>query len=706
MKRPIKTKILRVFLAVSVTSMLIAGIAAGMTMLNLRNVALETNMVISQNAAENSEKSLTDQAVSNMRELSGAKARLIDLSLNSSADSLREIGHCINYLYENRDEFNAVRYPHVKDVPAGRLSLHWVTAPDIALDEIEDEIYLHGNMRRLYDAIMTVNSDVSTIYFMSENGFAVAYDMAAEYKPEFYDGRGAEWYASAKESGALYISDTYQDLFGRGLTISMSLPCFESGRFIGVIALDILIEELNREVQETKILDDGYAMLLGDGQTVISAPGLTEDNQSDLIHFIGENYTDITNKILTEKNGAEIAFQNDEKMYVVWDSINTTGWNYLLLAPYDRMIEAAIQNSVIIESISAQTAWKMSSQIFTGMFIFIVLFFFIIAVVVFITIKVSKNITKPISVLNDEVKQLGNGRFDYQSHIDTGDEIEELSLSFESMTKELKNYIENLARVTAEKERIGAELDVAKKIQASMLPSIFPPFPERREFDLYASMEPAKEVGGDFYDFFLVDDNTLAVVIADVSGKGVPAALFMVIAKTLIKNNAQSGKSPKEVFETVNNILCDNNDADMFVTAFMGYLDIPAGRFTFVNAGHNPPLLRTGRQFDRLKTKPGFILAGMEDMAYKQDEIMLNSGDELFLYTDGVTEAVNHDLELFGEPRLLETMSRYPDLPLREFAVSIKREIDTFAGGAEQADDITMLALRYNSAKDVSRFKL
>lgn len=240
-----------------------------------------------------------------------------------------------------------------------------------------------------------------------------------------------------------------------------------------------------------------------------------------------------------------------------------------------------------------------------------------------------------------------------------------------------------------------AELNVASLIQQDMLPCIFPAFPDRAEFDIYASMQPAKEVGGDFYDFFLINSDTLAVVMADVSGKGVPAALFMVIAKTLLKNNAQNNKSPKEVFETVNNLLCENNEVGMFVTAFMGYLDIPSGRFTFVNAGHNPPLLRSGGRFDWLDTKAGLVLAGMEDMLYRQGEITLQKGDELFLYTDGVTEAVNNKYELFTDPKLLEVANKYLDLPLKEFTTSIKHEIDAFADGAEQADDITMLALRY-----------
>jgi sigma-B regulation protein RsbU (phosphoserine phosphatase) len=263
------------------------------------------------------------------------------------------------------------------------------------------------------------------------------------------------------------------------------------------------------------------------------------------------------------------------------------------------------------------------------------------------------------------------------------------------MTVDLQEYISNLSRVTAEKERIGAELNVATKIQSSMLPCIFPAFPHRPEFDIYATMIPAKEVGGDFYDFFMIDENRLALVIADVSGKGVPAALFMVIAKTLIKNNAQYGKPPKEVFETVNNLLCENNEAGMFVTAFMGILDIVSGKFSYVNAGHNPPLIkRTDGNYEWLPAKAGLVLAGMEDMAYKQFEITLNKGDTLYMYTDGVTEAVNRKEELFTDPKLLETANKYKDSNIYDLLTDIKSEIDIFADGAEQADDITMLIIK------------
>lgn len=283
-------------------------------------------------------------------------------------------------------------------------------------------------------------------------------------------------------------------------------------------------------------------------------------------------------------------------------------------------------------------------------------------------------------------------------NIRTGDEIQALSEAIKTMELEINEYIQDLTTVTAEKERIGAELNVATQIQADMLPRIFPAFPEREEFDVYATMNPAKEVGGDFYDFFLVDDDHLAVVIADVSGKGVPAALFMVIAKTLIKNHAQNQEAPGTVFTQTNEQLCEGNDAGLFVTGWMGVLEISTGKFVYVNAGHNPPLLkRAGGTFEWLKSRPGFVLAGMEGVRYRENTLQLEPGDRLYLYTDGVTEATNSREELFGDERLQSALNEYMDLPVEQFLPKIKECIDAFVGGADQFDDITMLALDYQS---------
>ena len=280
--------------------------------------------------------------------------------------------------------------------------------------------------------------------------------------------------------------------------------------------------------------------------------------------------------------------------------------------------------------------------------------------------------------------------------IHTKDEIENLSDAMKQMEKDMNEYINDLTAVTAEKERIGAELSIATRIQADMLPRIFPPFPDRKEFDIYATMSPAKEVGGDFYDFFLIDEDHLGMVMADVSGKGVPAALFMVIAKTLIKNRAQMGGSPSEILQYVNEQLCENNEAELFVTVWFAILDLKTGKGLAVNAGHeHPALRRAGGDYELIVYRHSPAVATLDGIPFKQHEFELHPGDSLFVYTDGVTEATNAQNELFGNDRLRGALNRNPDLGPEELLPAVREDINKFVGDAPQFDDITMLCLRF-----------
>lgn len=307
-------------------------------------------------------------------------------------------------------------------------------------------------------------------------------------------------------------------------------------------------------------------------------------------------------------------------------------------------------------------------------------------------------INRPVAYLMKKADEVGNGNLDTRISLPSGDELGRLADTLGIMAGNLKTRIGELKTVTAEKERIGAELDIARNIQAAMLPSIFPPYPDRDEFDIVAAMIPAKEVGGDFYDFFLIDDNRVAVVVADVSGKGVPAALFMVVAKTLIRNHAKMGLPATEVFERVNAQLCENNNVGMFVTAFMGVLDIATGEFEYVNAGHNPPILFSGDAPGLLAVKPGFVLGGLPNIGYTSGRTTLLPGDGIFLYTDGITEAENGAGGEFGKERLLACAAAWRKDGRNNagrLIDMVKNGVDDFAAGAPQFDDITMLCLSY-----------
>ena len=288
-------------------------------------------------------------------------------------------------------------------------------------------------------------------------------------------------------------------------------------------------------------------------------------------------------------------------------------------------------------------------------------------------------------------------RIDFKrADIHTGDEMEVLSDALNAMFDDTRRYMTNLLSVTAEKEKIGAELNVATQIQADMLPRIFPAFPDRREFDLYAFMHPAREVGGDFYDFFLIDEDHLALIIADVSGKGVPAALFMVIAKTLIKNQAMMGDDPADILGKVNEQLCEGNDAMLFVTVWISILTISTGKGIAANAGHEHPVIRrAGGSYELVVYRHSPAVAAMEGMRFRQHSFELHPGDRLFVYTDGVPEATNAENELFGNERMLDVLNSQPDRKPHALLETMKREIDVFVGEAPQFDDITMLCLDY-----------
>ena len=325
-----------------------------------------------------------------------------------------------------------------------------------------------------------------------------------------------------------------------------------------------------------------------------------------------------------------------------------------------------------------------------------IIVFTILFIAIFILIK--KLVVQNIRRINKSLSKIANGDLNITVDVRDNEEFASLSNDINSTVETLKQYIEEA------KARFSKDLEIAKQIQHSSLPSVFPPYPNRKDFSIFANMYAAKEVGGDFYDFYLVDENHLAFVIADVSGKGIPGAMFMMTSKTLIKSHIESGLAVNDVFTNVNTQLCENNEAGMFVTAWMGILDLKTGIVKFANAGHNPPLIKhADGTFEYLKSKANFVLAGMEGIRYKEQEIQLEKGDKIYLYTDGVTEAHNDKNELYGEDRLLKCLNSVKDKSVDDICKEIKEDVELFVGTAEQFDDITMLCVSFNEeTKDIA----
>ena len=332
----------------------------------------------------------------------------------------------------------------------------------------------------------------------------------------------------------------------------------------------------------------------------------------------------------------------------------------------------------------AEAVFMRDASIYTSIFMQVLIF---AALFIFIYILIKRVIINNLRKINDSLGQITEGNLDVTVDVRSSEEFASLSDDINSTVSTLKQYIAEAAA------RVDKELEYAKQIQLSALPANFP---EGEDYELYAQMIAAKEVGGDFYDFYKINDKTIAFLVADVSGKGIPAAMFMMTAKTIIKDLAESGMEVNEIFTKANEKLCENNESGMFVTAWMGILDLPTGKMQFANAGHNPPLLkRADGTIEYLKTRAGFVLAGMDGIHYRINELTLCPGDRLFLYTDGVSEATNTENELYGEDRLMAFMSENPDMEAKMFLPALKANIDEFVGEAPQFDDITMLMFDY-----------
>ena len=330
---------------------------------------------------------------------------------------------------------------------------------------------------------------------------------------------------------------------------------------------------------------------------------------------------------------------------------------------------------------------------------FIIVIEIIVFAVLFIVLNrlIKRRVVNKLDIVNETLDKITAGDLEQRVEVRDSKEFDLLSTDINATVDRLKGYIAEAAA------RIDADLAVAKAIQSSVLPSVFPPFPEHKEFELFASMNAAKEVGGDFYDFFMLNDNTLGFLIADVSGKSIPGAMFMMTSKTLIHNLAESGMPPAEVFTTANEKLCEGNDAEMFVTAWMGYLDLKPGLLRIANAVHNPPVLIHDGIAEYVILKPGLMLAGMDGVQYKEQTLQLQKGDILYIYTDGVTEAMDRDEEQYGEGRLKNLLSFGGNTPepsgnngvAGAVCDMVIADVVRFTDGAEQSDDITMLCIRY-----------
>lgn len=669
----IKIQIRRLIIFTAAVALILTSVSGMVSMFNIR---------------EESARSLTGQLKETVDGIVDGKASLADSRLGLYADYITTMSEVISDLYSNPDGYEPKEVLPPDASMENILSMQrYFTSTDVKREDVLDDLCLFGNLDRIWEPIIENHENIILNIYLATDKLMVCCDKnanLAELAPDgesYYDYRDMEWYKNtlAAESDKASFLKTYRDSYGRGLMTSCSAPFCKNGERIGVVSMDVLISDLNSSIIDVSLGAGSYAFLVDKDGDIIASPYMKRDSDT-FVNIVKANLfePELAQKILDGERGVE---KTDDRIYYAFAPIESTNWEMVISIP----------ESLILEPIN-----QMNDQIMVTIILFGVIFAVVCTVVIILGTRLSRRFTEPIVALEKDVEIIAAGNLQHKAILRENNELGDLAHCVNSMAVSLDNYINDLTRITAEKERIGAELDVATHIQSSMLPCIFPAFPDRTEFDVYASMTPAKEVGGDFYDFFMVDDSHVAFVVADVSGKGIPAALFMVIGKTLIKDHTVPDANLETVFKEVNNILCESNSENMFITAFEGVLSLKTGELRFVNAGHeNPFVYRKGGSFEKYPIQACFVLAGMEDMNYKGGSIMLEPGDKLFLYTDGVTEANNADNELYGTERLTDILRTIGDKTPYEILPAIKADIDAFVKDAPQFDDITMLCLEF-----------
>ncbi len=508
--------------------------------------------------------------------------------------------------------------------------------------------------------------DADGIVKKSNNTQYIGFDMSS--------GEQSKDFLTHMWSGDQSYAQKYQtQTFGEGISRKYAAVALDGKEFLQV---GYNTEEFLADIRDTVVKIARNRHIGNNGFIVIF-----DENQN----IVSECSEELRQKLENTDIGLDTEHKSQDELF----NINIGGTAYIASYSYVEgfYIFGAIPKSeaLFMRDVSVYLSSFMEILIFSALFI-----------LVYFLIK--KIIIDNLMEVNHALSKITDGNLDVTVDVRTNEE-------FASLSDDINSTVETLKRYICEAEaRIDAELEFAKQIQCSAIPSVFPPYPNRKEFDIYAQMDTAKEVGGDFYDFYMPDDNTIAFLIADVSGKGIPAAMFMMKAKTIIKDLAESGLEVNEIFTEANNKLCENNDAGMFVTAWMAIADLKTGIISIANAGHNPPIIkRSDGNFVCERQKAGFVLAGMEGIKYKKTEIQLMPGDKIYLYTDGVTEANDLDGQLYGEKRLVEFLNSINDKDVETICRAVKKDIDRFVGSAPQFDDITMVGFRLNFIKGDDR---
>ncbi|MBR1647274.1 MAG: SpoIIE family protein phosphatase [Selenomonadaceae bacterium] len=728
MKLNIREKVLILVLGMGLITFLALGICSYLGSRVVQKDMQTMSAELGKKSAEFTDELLISQLKETLGELAVAKAQFIDRQMSTAREDVIILSEAMSYIISHPNNYAPKTLPDPRTDPVHNAEPYIIYAPDIRdnlTPELKNEIAVASNIKEiLSETLKTYEGYHATTFVGSKNGWHIGCRLVdtdlSENKPisfsndriyEF-DPRKRPWFIQAEKAGMPVISELYRTVEANSSRqLGASAPFYDaSGNFAGVVGIDIASDEIYDLVNATIDSDDCSFILNQHGEVIFVTHNYSalSVEGGDLRLSSEKSLAHAATMMLGGESGVLSVTVAGENFYLAFAPMSETKWSFGQLVPEAQVLSFS-KNTRDYFVKEVKTLQNQLDEEYSYMKWLIVGIPAALLMILFLSgIKLSQRFAKPIHELSDGVREITaliGENFTEKTFkkldIKTGDEIEELADDFNKMTDNLKAQMLNLEKETAEKQRIATGLDVATEIQAGMLPKDFS-VDESERISLFATMTPAKEVGGDFYDFYKFGENHVVITVADVSGKGIPAAMFMVSAKNMLNNFAMTlyqSDGLAAAVEAANEKLCANNDAMMFVTAFVGVLDLQTGEFTFVNAGHNPPVLYRAEKnsCEFLDVKKNFVLGPMDGIPFVEQKISFKRGDLLFVYTDGVTEALNVKNEEYLPDRLIKFMNSTDcRVDLQTLLKNIRADVADHVGEAEQSDDITLFAFRYN----------
>jgi phosphoserine phosphatase RsbU/P len=695
----VRTKILLLFLGLSVLSLLVTGFVAVYTITGVGNLAESSSTSLGREAVNDSSAALIQSAEQNLLRVASDQAEVTDIIFSDTEAEVAILAAQAAELQRYPPVFViAPLYVQEKSRPPLLAASPVIFVNGTLVNAESEEFASLAGMSHLLKVTKEADPDLASIYVATDSGVMWRYP-AIGNTPADYDPRTRDWYTNAVRAGGKPVwSEPYVDAAGNGLvvTCSQSVP----GRYGNwVIGTDVTIKSINANILDITLKGEGYPVLLDSRGNVVSRPGLSangtrwdeEFTQDDVFSSSNPVLVGVADNMTAQKSGIERVMFNDSLVYVAYAPVSSLNWSFAVSRPVKEILAPVRKTEEMIGLETVRTSTRIAEQTNLVLTIVALLFCILLAVVIFLSWRLARIITRPVDALKAAATELGSGNLDYRVDLRTGDEFEDLAVSFNTMAADLRTNIDNLRRTTAEKERYTKELEIAKEIQDTFLPESTPDIPG---IGIAAATIPAMEIGGDFYDFIPVGETRWGIVMADVSGKGISAALFMALSRTLLHVSGGTASDPTAAVRQANQWIYEDGRSSMFVTVFYGVLD-PAGmRFCYVNAGHNPPLLVRGDGVQELMGSRGIALGVVPDVSIAATTLDLRHGDILVLYTDGVTEAFNDQNEAFGEERLRVFVRVNREKPAREILEELVAEIRRFTGAAAQSDDITLVVVK------------